>query len=484
MIIDSPLDGSERVLAIRALKAFPLAVNVSVDETQVLAGWRRQAWVFGTGALIVCGVLVSLMLLLASRSRLVESLLVEFRNAKEAAELANLRLVEQMEERERAEAALRQAQRIEAVGRLTGGVAHDFNNLLTVVLCNIDLLSRAARLDQRASDLLTAMRAAAERGATLTAQLLAFARRQPLVPRPVDLNAVIAGMQDLLKSALGNAIGLETASAPDLWPAMADATQIELVVLNLAINARDAMPRGGVLAIETANTRVGPPQRAGEPSAGEYVAITVRDTGVGMSADVMARAFEPFFTTKAAGSGSGLGLSQVYGTARQSGGGVRIDSTPGDGTSVTIYLPRASAMADPAPLPASLARPTASQGAVLLVDDDPAVRAATASVLADLDYDVREAGGGAEALDLLRRDSQIEVLLTDVAMPGMNGAELARLALGVRPLLTIVFMSGYADPEEITGALQRHRLVRKPFLPTELARQIEAALAESQAVSG
>jgi CheY-like chemotaxis protein len=265
---------------------------------------------------------------------------------------------------------------------------------------------------------------------------------------------------------------------------MADATQIELVVLNLAINARDAMPRGGVLTIETANARVGPPQRAGEPAEGDYVAITVRDNGVGMTADVLARAFEPFFTTKAPGAGSGLGLSQVYGTARQSGGGVRIDSTQGVGTSVTVYLPRASAMADAAPLPVSLVPSTASQGGVLLVDDDPAVRTTTAAVLGDLGYDVREAGGGAEALDLLRRDSQIEVLLTDVLMPGMNGAELARLALGVRPLLTILFMSGYADPEEITGALQRHRLVRKPFLPADLARQIEAALAESQVVAG
>jgi signal transduction histidine kinase len=222
VIMDSPLDGTRRVLAIRALKAFPLAVNVSVDENQVLAGWRPQVWFFGTGALIVCGLLVSLMLLLASRARQIEGLLVEFRNAKEAAELANLRLVEQMEERERAEAALRQAQRIEAVGRLTGGVAHDFNNLLTVVLGNIELLSRTARLDQHASDLLAAMRAAAERGATLTAQLLAFARRQPLVPRPVDLNAVIAGMQDLLKSALGNAIQLGTWSAPHDSPHLSD----------------------------------------------------------------------------------------------------------------------------------------------------------------------------------------------------------------------------------------------------------------------
>jgi signal transduction histidine kinase/ActR/RegA family two-component response regulator len=483
VIMDSPLDGKERVLAIRALKAFPLAVNVSVDARQVLQSWLRQAWFFGTGALIACALIIWLMFLLASRSRQIETLVIEYGNAKEAAEFANTRLVEQMEERERAEAALRQAQRIEAVGRLTGGVAHDFNNLLTVVLGNIDLLSRNMLLDQTARDQLAAMRAATERGATLTAQLLAFARRQPLVPRPVDLNAAIASMQDLLKSALGSAVRIETWPAPALWPAMVDVTQIELVVLNLTINARDAMPRGGVLTIETTNARVGPPQREGEPAEGEYVAITVRDNGVGMTADVLARVFEPFFTTKPPGAGSGLGLSQVYGTARQSGGGVRIDSAPGIGTSVTVYLPRSRTAAEPPPAMPAAAPSNASQGAVLVVDDDPAVRTTTVGVLRDLGYDVREAGGGADALDLLRRDSGIEVLLTDVVMPGMNGAELARLAPGVRPHLTILFMSGYADPEEITGALQRHRLVRKPFLPADLANQIEAALADNQVVA-
>jgi signal transduction histidine kinase len=484
VIMDSPLDGKERVLAIRALRAFPLAVNVSVDQQQVLASWERQAWFFGTGALIVCALIIRLMFLLARRSRQIERLVIEFRNAKEAAELANVRLVEQMEERERAEAALRQAQRIEAVGRLTGGVAHDFNNLLTVVLGNIELLGRNKQLDQGGRDLLSAMRAAAERGSTLTGQLLAFARRQPLVPRPIALDVVIAGMQDLLKSALGSAVRLETWSAPGLWPAMADATQVELVVLNLTINARDAMPRGGVLTIETTNTQVGAPHREGEPAEGEYVAVTVRDNGMGMTPEVVARAFEPFFTTKQPGAGSGLGLSQVYGTARQSGGGVRIDSAPGVGTSVTVYLPRAHSPAEVPPVVSELTPAASNPGAVLVVDDDPAVRTTAVAVLRDLGYDVREASGGAEALDLLRRDGAIEVLLTDVIMPGMNGAELARLAPGVRPRLTILFMSGYADPDEVTGALRHHRLVRKPFMPRDLVMQIEAAVAENHVVAG
>ena len=483
VIMDSPLDGKARVLAIRALKAFPLAVNVSISEDDVLASWRRQAWFFGGGGVIIAGLIIWLMFLLARRTRQVEGLVVEFRSAKEAAELANTRLIEQMEERERAEAALRQAQRIEAVGRLTGGVAHDFNNLLTVVLGNIELLQRTARLEKSGLELLNAMRAAAERGATLTGQLLAFARRQPLVPRAADLGTIVTGMNDLLRSALGSSVRLETWAAPDLWPAMVDTTQVELVVLNLAINARDAMPHGGVLSIEVANTHVGPPERRGEPAEGEYVAITVRDNGIGMTTDVLARAFEPFFTTKAPGAGSGLGLSQVYGTARQSGGGVRIDSAPGVGTSVSVYLPRAKGRVESAPVLATPIAPSASQAVVLVVDDDPAVRSTTVAVLHDLGYDLREAGSGQEALDILRRDANIDVLLTDVVMPGMNGAELAHLAASVRPHLSILFMSGYAEPQEITGALQRYTLVRKPFLPADLGAKIEAALAEGLAVS-
>jgi signal transduction histidine kinase len=482
VIMDSPLDGRPRVLAIRALRAFPLAVNISVDEGMVLTGWERQAWFFGGGALIVSGLIIWLMFLLARRTRQVEGLAVEFRGAKEAAELANCRLLEQMEERERAEAALRQAQRIEALGRLTGGVAHDFNNLLTVVLGNIDLLARSGRLDQDSLNRLAAMRAAGERGATLTGQLLAFARRQPLIPRPTDLGAIVTGMQDLLKSALGSAILLDIRTAADLWPAMVDTTQIELVVLNLAINARDAMPRGGALAIEVANVKLGPPGRPGEPLEGDYVAVTVRDSGVGMTPEVLARAFEPFFTTKELGSGSGLGLSQVYGTAQQSGGGVRIDTAPGLGTAVSVYLPRAQDRLDPPPPPPAPFPSSGSQAAVLVVDDDPTVRTTTVEVLRDQGYDVREAGGGAEALDLLRHDPGISVMLTDVAMPGMHGAELARLAAELRPGLSILFMSGYAEPDGITGALQRYRLVRKPFLPADLGGQIEAALAESVAM--
>src|SRR5271170_1112416 len=371
VVMDSPLDGERRVLAIRALKAFPLAVNVSVAQTRVLAAWRRQTLTFSLIAIGASGAIVALLLLLAQRSRQIEELLAEYRGARDAAEQAHQRLLEQMKERERAEAALRQAQRFEAVGQLTGGVAHDFNNLLTVLIGNIDLMEGSAILGPPLADRLRAMRAAAERGAMLTGHLLAFARRQPLSPRAVDLNAVVTGMQDLLQSALGQRVQMETLLARGLWAAMVDPTQIELVILNLVINARDAMPNGGTVTVETGNRHCDPPARSQEPVEGDYVVVTMRDVGTGMTAEVVAQEFEPFFTTKGPGVGSGLGLSQVVGTARQSGGEVQIDSAPGKGTTVSVYLPHAATLTERA---AAGAADTSEQRrksrAVVLVEDD------------------------------------------------------------------------------------------------------------------
>jgi signal transduction histidine kinase/ActR/RegA family two-component response regulator len=489
VLMESPVDGSIRVLAIRALKAFPLAVQVSVDQTQVLQNWRRQAWIFTMLALVASAIIVSQLLLLAKRSREVEVLAGEFRTAKETAEQANIALREQMAERERAEAALRQAQRIEAVGQLTGGVAHDFNNLLTVLLGNIDLLEVAGARDGRTAERLKAMRGAAERGARLTAQLLAFARRQPLVPRPVDLNTVVAGMEGLMQSALGRNIRIVNRLAPDLWHALVDPTQIELVILNLAINARDAMAGGGELTIETANIMLPAPQRpegppAGPP-AGPYVAIRVSDTGAGMTPEVLAKAFEPFFTTKAVGSGSGLGLSQVFGTARQSGGDVAIDSRVGEGTTVTLYLPRAPGVAADSPVAPAPSRDARAEQRplVLLVDDDAPVRETTAELLRALGYPVIEAGGGRMALDLLRRQGDIALMVTDVVMPDMNGPELAGAAAALRPGLPVVFISGYSDLAGVSGGAPLGRLVSKPFRPADLVEQINAALSEVAAAA-
>jgi PAS domain S-box-containing protein len=298
---------------------------------------------------------------------------------------ANRQLLAEMSERERVEATMMRMQRLEAVGQLTAGVAHDFNNLLTVVLGNL------ARLERHASDedrrRLAMMRIASERGAKLTGQLLAFSRRQKLEPKPINLNDAILSLRDLLQSTLGASARLETHLERSPWPALVDPTQIEMIILNLAINARDAMPGGGAIRIETVNTSVRQPRaRPEEPEPGDYVMLCVTDNGEGMGEEVLQRVFEPFFTTKEVGRGSGLGLSQVLGFCKQSGGGVRIETKPGRGTSVFVYLPRAQAAAQPRKpslLPQQL-RASAKGGAILLVDDDEAVRDTTAGMLKEL----------------------------------------------------------------------------------------------------
>jgi signal transduction histidine kinase len=482
VVMKGPVDDKLRVLAIRALKAFPLAVNVSVEEGKVLAAWKQQTWIFSTATGAASLVIVGLLFQLAQRSRQIESLLGSYQAAQEETEQANKRLIEQMEERERAEAALRQAQRIEAVGQLTGGVAHDFNNLLTVVIGNIDLLELRSDRDPALRERLQTMRAAAERGAMLTGQLLAFARRQPLLPRSTDLNALIAGMHDLLQSALGTRVKMVIKARPDLWPAMVDPTQIELVILNLAINARDAIVDGGAVVIETDNVQRGSPATAADAGKDEYVVVKVIDNGKGMTPEVKAKAFEPFFTTKGPGAGSGLGLSQVYGTASQSGGDVEIESMPGVGTTVSVFLPRAAAPAEQPP--AGLVEPAnrqTSRAVVLIVDDDAPVRATTAEILENLGYSVVQAPGGEAALKLLERGESIDLLLTDVVMPDVSGPELARRARTRRPRLPIVFISGYADSAGFAGGEDLRPLVRKPFRPLELREQIELVLSPVRA---
>jgi signal transduction histidine kinase len=404
-------------------------------------------------------------------------ILLEKRVRERTAELAaaNRQLVNQIEERERVEAALRQAQRLEAVGQLTSGVAHDFNNLLTVVLGNVRQLSKRTDEPETRRRLIM-MEQAAERGAKLTAQLLAFSRRQKLEPQLVDLNQTVAGMRDLLQSTMGGHARIETVLDPDLWGAMIDPTQIELVILNLAINARDAMAVGGALTVQTANATLGPPERAEDPPPGRYVMVSVTDTGSGMTPEVLAKAFEPFFTTKAVGKGSGLGLSQVFGLAKQSGGGVRIDTRPGEGTSVQIYLPRAEASKRLRPDGRQAAPPRGDGTAVvLLVDDDSAVREITATLLLELGYQVVETGSGGAALEILQARRDIDLMLLDFAMPGMNGAEVAREARVRRPDLPIIFVTGYADTEALAQAGECG-IIQKPFRDYELASKIGAVL--------
>jgi signal transduction histidine kinase/CheY-like chemotaxis protein len=403
--------------------------------------------------------------------------LLERRVEERTAELesANRQLASQIAERERVETVLRQAQRLEAVGQLTSGVAHDFNNLLMVVLGNIRQMQKTLT-DPAIQRRLKMMAQAAERGAQLTAQMLAFSRRQRLEPRAVDLNDTVGGMRDLLQATMGGSVRIETLLQAELWAAMIDPTQIELVILNLAINARDAMEVGGTLTVETANVILDAPARPEEPAAGDYVMVAVTDTGSGMSQDVLDKVFEPFFTTKEIGKGSGLGLSQVFGLAKQSGGGVRIDSAPGAGTSVRVFLPRAAGLPQAEPVDGrGAAEPAPKDLKVLLVDDDSAVREVTAGLLQDLGYRVVEAGSGGAALDVLDCQDEIDLLLVDFAMPGMNGAEVAREVHARRPGLPILFVTGYADTEALSAAGD-DGILRKPFLERDLADKLRSVL--------
>jgi signal transduction histidine kinase len=400
--------------------------------------------------------------------------MLERRVAERTAELeaANRQLASQIAEREKVESALQQAQRLEAVGQLTSGVAHDFNNLLTVILGNVEQMRKQAD-DPVLKRRLAMMSEASQRGARLTAQMLAFSRQQKLEPRPVDLNDTVRSMRDLLQSTIGGSVQIAAPTlAEDLWPAMIDPTQIELVILNLAINARDAMDVGGTLTITTGNVVLGEPEDPEAPPAGEYVMVSVGDTGSGMTEAVRSRAFEPFFTTKEVGKGSGLGLSQVFGLAKQSGGGLGIETEIGRGTTITVYLPRAGEA--PAGLSADLgAAPSAHKDhlVVLVVDDDDAVREVTAGLLTDLGYDVLEAGSGGAALEIIERHEEISAVVLDFAMPGMNGADLARELRARRPRLPILFATGYADAKALMG-VGDHQIVHKPFVQAELARKL------------
>ena len=411
--------------------------------------------------------------------------LLERRVTERTAELkaANRGLAAQIEERERAEAQLRQAQRIEAVGQLTSGVAHDFNNLLTAVIGNLELLeTRLGDRDERAAQFVAAAQAAAERGARLTAQLLAFSRQQRLTPEPVDINRTVANVRTLLHSTIGATIRIETVLSETLWPALADASQIELVLLNLAINARDAMPLGGAITIETANMRRGPPQRAEEPPPGDYVVVSVADSGTGIPAEILDRVFDPFFTTKEVGKGSGLGLSQVLGVAQQLGGGVGVDTRPGEGTTIKVYLPRAaeegvdSGIVEPVIQPRR-SRSEPRHGLILLVDDDSDVRGVAATILRQAGHQVLEAGSGSAALDRLDQvGDEIELMIADIAMPGMNGIELGRSARQRRPDLPILFITGFAGsavPPDLAG---REQILRKPFRAAEINARVAAIL--------
>ncbi|WP_116092162.1 ATP-binding protein [Sphingomonas crusticola] len=387
-----------------------------------------------------------------------------------------LRVMERTRELAEATESLIQAQKLEAVGRLTGGIAHDFNNLLTAVIGNIDLLQRTGG-DARSVRLLAGARQAADRGAKLTAQLLAFSRRQQLRAEVMDIEEAVANTVELLRSTLGGAIDIVRAPTSGLWPASADPTQFDLILLNLAINARDAMPSGGTIVIEMMNATIAEPARSSEePGPGDYVAITISDCGIGMSAEVMARAFDPFFTTKPVGQGTGLGLPQVLGVLKQLGGGIRIVSRLGEGTKVTIFLPRSHAeRSAPAESMAQEAGDLRGR-TVLLIDDDPDVRGVAVSILRELGCAVFDAENGRIGLAKLSETSDLDIALVDFAMPGQNGAEVAVAIRAVRPDLPVLLMSGFADIEALS-AIWQGPLLSKPFTAASLQARIAEVIA-------
>jgi PAS domain S-box-containing protein len=380
------------------------------------------------------------------------------------------------------EAQLRQAQRMEAVGQLTGGIAHDFNNLLAVVLGNLEVLEERVADDPALSALVRPATRAAERGAQLTGRLLAFSRKQALQPRVVNANELISGMTELLSRTLGASVSIETVGGAGLWPCEADPGQLETAILNLAINARDAMPEGGKLTIETANARLDDDYAAAQADVlpGHYVSVTVTDTGCGMPPQVLKHAFEPFFTTKEVGQGTGLGLSMVYGFVKQSGGHVTIYSEVGRGTTVRLYLPRLRP-GTKADAPGAKAEQNcyARGETVLVVEDDPDVRSLAVTLLADLGYRVLEAGTGSAALDLLKENPCVNLLLTDVILPGkLSGPRLSEEAEKISPGIKVVYMSGYTEKAfDHQGELAPGRIMlQKPFRRAELACKLREAL--------
>jgi PAS domain S-box-containing protein len=376
-------------------------------------------------------------------------------------------------DRRRIEQQLFQAQKMEAVGQLSGGIAHDFNNMLTVVIGNLDSLARALRGTGRnfgrAEMALTGALSCAE----LTRRLLAFARRQPLQPSPVHLGQMCRNVAKLLGRTLGERIRIDIKGEPALWHVLADPAQVESSLINLAVNARDAMTEGGTLTLETSNVVA---HGEDDVPAGDFVLLSVADTGVGMTAEVLERAVEPFFTTKNLGHGTGLGLSMVYGFVKQSGGHVKIESAPNRGTRVRVYLPRTEAVAQPADA-TSETEATGISGrdrTILLVEDDAGVRAVTAAMLKELQFTVIEADNGSHALDIVDTQPDIDLLFTDIVMPGMNGFELGRLARERRPQLPVLYATGYSA--SYTAPEKGADVLAKPYREADLLTKLRVLL--------
>ncbi|MQT14218.1 hybrid sensor histidine kinase/response regulator [Segnochrobactrum spirostomi] len=458
-----------RLVATRVASDLPIAVNISQTMETVLADWRRQSWVIGVsgGACLVA----ALFLLWAFARRI---------RAYDAVAAAMAERHQAIVAREEMERRLLESQKLEAIGQLTGGVAHDFNNLLAVILGNLEMLRRHVGGDSKGIHYLDNAMRGVERGAALTQRMLAFARRQELRPGAVDLVALVQGMQDLLRRSIGPSISIELRFPSILPPANVDANQLELALVNLSVNARDAMPNGGTLFV-SATRRVVPPGRDDGLAAGEYVCLAVRDTGTGMDEETLRRAAEPFFTTKGIGKGTGLGLSMVHGLAAQSGGRLVLKSTPGEGTTAEIWLPVAAAE-QPQTLAARAGATAPEDGdevsdfarlRILLVDDDPLVLTGTREMLEGLDHVVLPAANAEEAMRRLTAGEAVDLVISDHAMPGMTGATLALEIHKRWPHMPILIATGYAEiMDEERYDLPR---LRKPFRRRDLA----AAIAET-----
>jgi signal transduction histidine kinase len=457
--------------AIRRIDGASLAARA--ERMEQIEGWLR----IGSFAALL-GIFLLGVYTIRQSSRSFQ----EVAAAQDALSAKNAALLNEIETREKAESQLRQVQKMEAVGQLTGGIAHDFNNMLAVIISAMNLAQRKlARGEHDVQSFVEAAADAAARAANLTARLLAFSRQQPLAPQIVDANRLVTGMSDLLRRTLGDAIEIETVQAGGLWKTHADPSQVENAIINLAVNARDAMDEKGKLTIETANCYLDEAYAATHPEvkAGQYVMIAVTDSGSGMPADIVAKAFEPFFTTKPAAKGTGLGLSQVFGFVKQSGGHVKIYSELGEGTTIKIYLPRFTGPEEaPPPAKAGGRSDVAATETVLLVEDDPRVRTSTAAALLELGYTVTEAAGGEEALQELGQSTAIALMLTDIVMPGMNGRQLAEQARKHFPSLKVVFMTGFTRNAVVHNGVLDHNVhfIAKPFTLEQLAAKLRDAL--------
>lgn len=473
--------GRITMIKIRSVVAAMRAREAQLLKKRTANDYRLSMMV--SVGMAVSAVLITLLGVLALRTAYRRE--AEVTESQQALSAVNKRLIAEGQEREAAEAQLRQMQKMESMGQLTGGIAHDFNNMLAIVIGSLDIARRrlAPDADPRVAKSIGNAAEGAQRAAQLTARLLAFSRQQPLDPQPTDVNKLVGGMSELLRRTIGESIRVETVLAGGLWRASIDASQLESAIINLCVNSRDAMPTGGRLTIETANAHLDDAYAAAQRDvvAGQYVMVSVTDSGTGMPPDVVERAFDPFFTTKGVGKGTGLGLSQVFGFIKQSRGHVKIYSEPGEGTVIKIYMPRyygaEAAVGMTGAAPAELPRAQGEE-IILVVEDEERVRHMTVDSLRELGYTIVQASDGEQALEILAIQPRIDMLFTDIVMPGINGRELADRARETHPDLKILYTTGYTRNAIVHNGMLDPGLsfLAKPFTLDQLAMKVRQVL--------